>query len=419
MERTWPADAFDGVVILGVDGEFEVEGIDSPEIQVRGETGGSFTDFDFRQVGRRLCLQPVGAPGRTRIRLRLPNMKAWVLEMAAVRGEVRVERLKARLHVGLGKGDVLVRDLSGALSVKNGKGEVHVERFIEAEVPDRPAVSPSDTRAAESGPEVKRRGVSTRDLLGGVGLRGWPAMWGWESFYMPWQEWVSGAAYVSQLVPLWEKWGHFLGAGGKKLSVYLGKGTTVINGANTSKCYLTVAKGNVSMIGGRFGQLEAYVAHGDVECRSSLSDRSAWSIDTRHGDIEISLPADAEARLDAATRHGDIRSDFPLVRTSRPGPESRFGGRMVGVVGRGDSPSEINLSAMHGNITIRSAAEARQQKQPEQTARAAPVETAAPTAQPPGGGTPPAADPGLAILESLRKGEITIEEAARLLDRAS
>jgi hypothetical protein len=299
--------------------------------------------------------------------------------------------------------------VSGALSVKNGKGMVHIMNFAEAQVPDRPSISRSETQASaigfDSGPEVKRRGVSARDLLGvgGIGFRGWPAMWGWESFYMPWQEWISGAAYVAHLMPLWEKWGHFLAAGGKKLSVYLGKGTALIDGANTSNCYLTVAKGTVRMQGGRFGQLEAYVAHGGVECQTGLSARSAWSIDVRHGDIDISIPSDSEARLDAATRHGDIQSDFPLVRTSRPGPESRFGGRMVGAVGRGDSPSEINLSVMHGNISIR-AAGVRQSRQSEQAS------------SPAAGDTSPGVDLRLSILERLSRGEITVEEAARLLN---
>ena len=423
MENRWPADAFDGIVILGVDGEFEAEGTDGQEVIIQGEAGSPSDQCECRQAGRWLCVQPVKAQETTRVRLQLPKTKAWVVEMAAVRGEMRAAGFQARLHIGLGKGEIRVRDLSGVLSVKNGKGEVVVERFADSQVPDRPSLSETQGSAAgfDSAHRANRRGVSARDLLGVgvVGFRGWPAMWGWESFYMPWQEWISGAAYVTQLMPLWEKWGHFLAAGGKKLSVYLGKGTALIEGASTSNCYLTVAKGIVRMQGGRFGQLEAYVAHGGVECDSGLSARSAWSIDVRHGDIDISLPTDSEARLDAATRHGDIRSDFPLVRTSRPGPESQFGGRMVGVVGRGDSPSEVNLSVMHGNISIRAAAGARQRKQPREAATSGGSEPAAPAAQAPSGDSSSGADPRLAILESLSKGEITVEEAVRLLDRAS
>lgn len=425
MEKRWPADSFDGVVILGVDGEFEADGTDSQEVVVDGEAGGSPAECDFRQVGRWMCVQPTGGPGKAQVRLQLPKAKPWVLEMAAVRGEMRIMGLQARLHIGLGKGTVQVRDLAGVLSVKTGKGEINVERYVEAQVPERPSVSLSETQDAkapagsDSGPELKRRGVSARGLLGGIGFRGWPAMWGWDSFYMPWQEWAAGAVYVDRLMPLWEKWGHFLAAGSKKLSVYLGRGSAVIDGAVTSDCHVTVAKGNVYLDGGRLGHLEVYVAHGDVECRSGLSARSAWSIDTSHGDIELSLPADAEARLDAATRHGEIRSDFPLVRTSRPGPESRFGGRMVGAVGRGENPSEIDLSVMRGDIRIRAAAAAQQPKQAEQAAGPVHTETAAAPLQASGGNTRSGADPELAILESLSKGEITVEEAARLLERAS
>jgi len=92
---------------------------------------------------------------------------------------------------------------------------------------------------------------------------------------------------------------------------------------------------------------------------------------------------------------------------------------MVGAVGRGDSPSEINLSVMHGNISIKEATGTRQPKQAEQTAGPAHTETAAAHAQPPADDTPSDADPRLDILESLRKGEITVDEAVSLLDRAS
>jgi hypothetical protein len=92
---------------------------------------------------------------------------------------------------------------------------------------------------------------------------------------------------------------------------------------------------------------------------------------------------------------------------------------MVGAVGRGENPSEINLSAMHGDIRIIAIAGVQQPKQAEPAAGPVHTEAAVEPVQSSAGNTSSGADPKLAILESLSKGEITVDEAARLLERAS
>ena len=220
--------------------------------------------------------------------------------------------------------------------------------------------------------------------------------------------------------------------------LYLGKGDIQLKEINASSCQVGMGSGGFRVQGGRFDRLQVRLGRGDIECSASPVSQSTWSVDTNHGDIELGLPGETEARLDVATRHGTIRSDFPLVRASRPGPEARHGGRMVGAIGRSEQPAQISLSTMRGDITLRRTEGVRAERKEEPAAtsdyRASPVgqkvaadvtseiraepmrgEQTAPTG--PGDGTPPVVDTRLAILESLSRGEITVEEAARLLER--
>jgi hypothetical protein len=440
IRQAWPWDAFDAIAIATVDGQFEVEGTDGQEVVLEGEADLDFVDDRAaRQTGRWLRIHPFGWRGETRLRLQLPWQKAWVVELAAARGHVQVSRVQARLHVALGKGDVEIRDSQGVFAVRSGKGDVTLERCAEAAMPERPSV-----------PHLE---------MAGVGIHGeftWPcgpgAGWDWRGWVQewldraPWPEWLSQAPWPEWFDATcgpWDQflstdgpavggrpsavtscgpWGQFLSTDGQGLSLYLGKGNARVAGVEANSCRVWIGHGDLWLHGRRIGRLQMHLGRGNVECHA-IPVSSVWSIDTRHGDIELGLPADAEARLDVATRHGEIRSDFPLVRIGRPGPEARHGRRMVGAIGRSENPSQISLSAMRGDIVIRRMTETSGDTQKKDSEAGVPSEgAAAPTVvaepAPAGAGdqAPPADDPRLAILESLSRGEITVEEAARLLD---
>ncbi len=425
IRRTWPLDTFDAIAIFAASCDLEVEGTDGQEVVLEGESESSFPRdpsfhsgqaLDVQQTGPWLRVQALGRAGETELRLWLPRQKPWVLEFGAAQGDVQIRGVQARTHVNLGKGNVEIKDSQGVFAVHAGKGNVRLERCAEAAVPERPAMPQPEMAAAGT--------VGAFAWACGPG-EGWPGFgpgagrrWrAWVQDWigdLPWQEWVGTA---------WEKWGQFLGATGQGVNVGLAKGDVTLRDVNARSCQVGIGSGDFDLHGGQVDGLQAHLGHGDVNCDAAPAAQASWSIDTKHGDIQLDLPADAEARLDVATRHGEIRSDFPLVRTSRPGPEARHGRRMVGAIGQGDNPAQISLSTVRGDITIRRVGGARAEtREPgEQGSREAEeqrsggAEEQAPAG--PGDGPQPVVDARLAILESLSRGEITVEEAARLLER--
>lgn len=440
IRRTWPSGDFDAIAIVAVDGEFEVEGTDGQEVVLEGEVDSDFprgstihsgSTFDVQQTGRWLRIQMLGRPGETELRLRLPRQKAWVFEIGVARGDVEIRDVQARLHVNLGQGDVEIRDSRGVFAVHTGKGDVKLGRCAETNVPERPAMpQPEIATGAMAGT------ASAFAWSWGPGF-GWPGHgpgepWRcgeWLRDWMgsiPWQEWFGAA---------WEKWGQFLGTSGQGLNVGVARGDVSLSQVDTSSARIRIGSGDFRLQGGQIDRLQVRLGRGDVECDAIPAAQSTWSIDIRHGDIKLGLPADAAARLDVATRHGEIRSDFPLVRASRPGPEARHGSRMVGAIGRGENPAQISLTTLRGDISIRRIEATRAEPQEDRIAadqqkwtptgetrpaspeHTPPATTPEPAPASPGNGTPPAPDPRLAILESLSRGEITVEEAAVLLEQ--
>jgi hypothetical protein len=111
--------------------------------------------------------------------------------------------------------------------------------------------------------------------------------------------------------------------------------------------------------------------------------------------VLLKLPGNAAAQVEAVTGMGQVHSDWPLVRVGRPGPVGAGSQRMVGAWGEEHRRARVVLRTGVGDIRLCQG----------------PVhsEPAAPSAP------PPAADERRAVLESLARGEITVEEADALL----
>jgi hypothetical protein len=136
------------------------------------------------------------------------------------------------------------------------------------------------------------------------------------------------------------------------VNLQLGKGDVLMQDIQADGCNISLGRGDGMLDGGLIGGLNIMAGHGDVKCESVLP-TGDWMIKTSHGSIDLALPADTRAQLDVATRHGDIRSDIPLVRVARPGPEARHGGRMVGTVGQVEGKSGGWLPNMRARVRIK------------------------------------------------------------------
>jgi Toastrack DUF4097 len=457
FERKWSPDAFDAISLMAFNGEFEIEGTDGDQVELKGEFDGRLgRELKLEPQERWLQLQLWERPSEGQITLRLPKKKAWVVDVYAGRGEVEVSGLQARLRAMLGKGEIKVSDCRGRFNLASGRGDVEIKRCAEAEMPERPPVPKTEARF-EMPPVPERpvmegtfnfhmgRGPHRSHRMKGEG----PWDWWWDFGGEDWAEW--GAQFGEQ-ARVWAQQfaSQFLGSndwlpekGG--LNVRLGKGDAQLERIEAKSCIVRLANGDVKLEEGRIENLDVDVAHGGVTCEGVLPVEE-WEIATRHGDIQLELPNDTRARLDVATRHGDIDSDVPLVRVGRPGPEARHGGRMVGTVGQaGGSAAQISLTAQSGDIRIewQHAASAYAGRQ---TSGDVPVEVdvpvpvnvpvspptaEAPTTEPVAAATatPDAEDvkekstaaagsgysSQLEILEALRTGQISIEEADALL----
>lgn len=281
----------------------------------------------------------------------------------------------------------------------------------------------------------------------------------WDDFVIDGEEWAEWGKNFAEEMRGWAT--QFAGAvavpfgsGADRdgLNLHIGKGEVEIESLDVTSCNIKLGQGDVQIDGGRIEDLDVDLAHGSAQIERVLP-LDAWNVSVKHGELQVALPSDTQARLDVATRHGDIDSEVPLVRVGRPGPGSRHGGRMVGTVGSTEAKlAEIHLETLHGDIQIEWQREPsgyadtpraeRASRAPTSTeSSASAMEPIQPTAPVPvvrpmadivptpnaqvQVGTPiqvtkpssvEAYNSQLAVLEALRKGEITVQEAELLLN---
>jgi hypothetical protein len=382
---------------------------------------------------------------------------------------VEVQDIQGRFRVMVGKGEIRFKGCKGIFNLASGKGDIEMERCVEADMPERPPMPEPQFQAAQpEEPTISE----TPGAPGEPGMTGefrvhigrGPRMhhriksdvpWDWFGFdAYDWSDW--GTQFGEQ-ARVWAQQfaSHFIGtvdwlsekAG---VNVRSGKGDTKLQDLVARACSVKLASGDVELKGGWIESLIVDISHGGVKCESVLP-AGDWAIAMRNGDVSLALPSNTQARLDVATRHGDIDSQVPLVRVGRPGPESRYGGRMVGTLGQSeDNIAQVSVTALHGDISIRlmpekskfspkpaRAGAASDAKPPERKPAGAPaadstVESATTPMPPTGTGgaaieadkpdekasttqAAPTYESQLAILQALSTGQITVEEAEKLL----
>ncbi len=413
IERVWSQQDFDAIAIKTFNCELSVEGTEDDKVSLRGELSGKISRILNLDVsGRWLRFNALSHAGSSKLVLKLPVKKAWVVSVAAGRGDVRINNILARSHIMLGHGDVAIENLRGVLGVSAGHADVRVKNFVQTDVPERPPAP------------VGQTSTGTQPLRGD---------------WLQWTtaDWEHWGDEIGQRVGVWgEELGLKLGLWGEQMGRRFESATAagrffehteidarhagaVIEVAHGDlRCenidangWLTrIARGDIVFSRGKIGQLGVVLNRGDIESASVIPD-GKWFIRTIHGDIKFGLPPDINTRFDMATRYGQIRSDIPLVRVTRQGPETQYGGRMVGTIGTRVEGKDIvlNISAVHGNIRVTAAGGLEftpQQKtlevkrEPTETAK----ETDKKTYQTP-----------LDVLKALGDKKLTVEEAERLL----
>ena len=292
------------------------------------------------------------------------------------KGDVSVSGTVNDLQINSGAGDVSVSGCGGALGIHTGAGDVAVS-----------ACQASVT--AKTG----RGDISIDELIGVLEIN-------------------TGSGDVR--VGNWQTSDTGAGSTG---TIHTGSGDISVGKAHAGSLQVQTGRGDCNLRQLWLGKLDANIGSGDLAV-SGDPGTGHWQIKTGKGDIVLKLPGGASARVEAATRHGDIRSDLPQVKVGRPGPASQHGGRTIIVLG--DEPrAEVTLETGKGDIAVRAGG-------PMPVAVGQPVavaEVGAPGAlelapsqpAPATRTTPPGRDVTMGVLESLSRGEISVDEAELLL----
>jgi hypothetical protein len=431
IERTWPIDAFDALSIWAPGIQLTIKGTDSDEVRLESQFSGQvLREFKLEPVDRWLQVHMWDEyVNEAPFTLYLPKKKSWVVDCSAAWGKIEVSDIQARLQLTLEKGEIKVTNCQGIFGITSGNGQVELKGCSEADMPERPSV-PQDK------PDFQTATFGEGNMRSRF-FRNWR--------YWAAEDWTDWGMEFGEKARAWgQQFGQFLDHMGwmphkSGISLQIGKGDIRLEDIQASTCLIKLSKGNAVLEKGLINEMDIFLSHGNLDCKSVLP-AGNWLVEANHGNVHLSLPSDTQARLDVATRQGDIHSEIPLVRVARPGPEARFGGRMVGTIGAMEGiPSQLSLAASHGNIDI----DVQQAKSPYQP-KATQVQTAQkveepgssqPSVENPAAGQAadaaeqpitetnnygpeiiqPEVDPRLAVLQALRDGTISVEEAEQLL----
>jgi uncharacterized protein YjbI with pentapeptide repeats len=204
------------------------------------------------------------------------------------------------------------------------------------------------------------------------------------------------------------------------LTARTGSGEIVAQDISGGYAHVTTGSGRITLRGGRLDGLEASSGTGDIKCSCALG-RGVFSLQSGAGVITVEMPADQAVQIEATSGMGQIKSDWPLVRVGRPGPVAVGSVRMVGSAGDEAERARLNVRTGMGNIFLRRLGIAA--PAPEAPVSEPAVEAAPEPEAPPNPAAGPVADESaetrgrMAILESLARGEISVDEAEELILR--
>jgi DUF4097 and DUF4098 domain-containing protein YvlB len=185
---------------------------------------------------------------------------------------------------------------------------------------------------------------------------------------------------------------------GGTLSVNGGLGSVSVDQPVDLDLTASSGLGGLRLDGGRLARLKAEVGHGDLHLDGTRLQQADVSV--KSGNVYLRLAADQTGRVEAQAQKGRVKTGLNRIQVPFPGGR-RPGERVLLTLGPG--PEEIVVEARRGHIVVEQAPRPPGGQEMEGTSPSAPVH-------------PPSADPRRLILERLQRGELTPDEAARLLD---
>jgi hypothetical protein len=212
---------------------------------------------------------------------------------------------------------------------------------------------------------------------------------------------------------------------GDAIKVMAGSGDVTVRQGYAEAYSTDCGSGDVTLDGGRLERIAVRTGSGDVESTATFGPYSHTFM-TGSGTVALGIPRDLSARIEAFTSSGDIDTELPLVSVGQRGPKSRRSRRQVGSVGSGEPRADVSVRTSSGDIRLHwlqaVATEPIPMPPPVPEVPVPPTPPTPPTV--PGGPADAAPDVGTesptpndteAILESLSRGEISVDEAEALL----
>lgn len=311
---------------------------------------------------------------RIDVALTIPRDASVVVTAKTGLGDVNVEGVAGVREILTGKGDVRAAGGSSALTIKTGKGDVAVSAWR------------GDLHVTTG-----KGDVVVSDLVGGLQM-------------------VTGAGDTTV-----ERWQANGGAGHE---IKTGSGDVTLRQGQARSLEVNTGRGDCTLQQVALRSLQGKTGYGDFVIEGDPLG-GQWEVRTGKGDLALALAA-ASARVEATTRHGSVRSELPQVKVARPGPVSQHGGRTIVVIG--DEPrAEIRLETNKGDISVRAAGALTTAVTLERQPAGIETETlyAVRVEQPvqPLAVAEKESDKrsALTILESLARGELSVDEAETLL----
>lgn len=177
---------------------------------------------------------------------------------------------------------------------------------------------------------------------------------------------------------------------------------------------ISTGHGRLELRNGRLERLQARTGAGDITASLAIGSGD-YRCESGAGVISVEVLGEPSMQVEAVTGMGQVRSDWPLVRVGRPGPVTAGSTRMVGSIGDETRRGRLHLRTGLGNIHLHRgpALPDLESSIAAEPATAAPEPPQPPVEEP--AATVSGADARLAILASLARGEITVDEAEEMI----
>ena len=306
------------VVLRGSEAEDLVASL-KPGVRKRGQPVGLdvhqegdtifIRSIDNQKLSRQTLTVEVPAALRT-IRAQLSKGDLSVSGLAEVdlnlgvdRGDTRLTELSGRIYLETGNGDIKASTLAGRIELSTGSGDI---------------------RISEASGDWIKLNTGHGDII---------------------IEHVTGNTLCT------------LGRGdvvtrnlGGEAEITSGAGDIVLSAMDALKAQVSTGAGDILAHKGSFRELSASTSRGDITLQAELLE-GQFDLTSKSGDLKVVVHPDANVRFEAATARGDLVSDVPGVKVGRPGPASRAGGRLVGVIG--DGRAKLSLQTSRGDVRIR------------------------------------------------------------------